>query len=145
VRDVTEDSESLPIAVVAVIMRDRETLVIRRDPGPSHPGYFGPVMVHLAPGESEHSALVTGVHKEVGLQVRPIRKVWECVSQRADHNLHWWLAEYVSGAIVRDGGATDAAWVSPSELSTLDKAFANDRKFYLEVLPNLPETAADAV
>jgi 8-oxo-dGTP diphosphatase len=143
---MTEDSESLPIAIVAVIMRDAETLVIRRNPGPSHPGYFGPVIVHLVPGEPESSALVSGARKQVGLEVRPIRKVWDCLSQRADHDLHWWLADYVSGEVVRNrNSVTEAIWVFPSEFATLDGAFANDRKFYLEVLPNLPETRSNAV
>lgn len=142
---MTGEPESLPVAIVAVIMRDAETLVIRRRPGPSHPGYFGPVMVHLALGESESSALVTGVLKQVSLEVRPIRRVWDCLSQRADHDLHWWLAEYISGEVGKDESVVaDAVWVAPSEFATLDKAFANDRRFYLEVLPNLPETRSNA-
>lgn len=145
-RDMAEKSESLPVAVVAVIMRGAETLVIERNPGPSHPGYFGPVMLHVTPGEPEASALVSGVRKQVGLEVRPIRQVWDCLSQPADHLLHWWLAEYVSGDIVRDEDTvTHATWIAPSEFAVLDRAFANDRKFYLEVLPNLPETRSDAV
>lgn len=131
---------SLPVAIVAVVVRDAKTLVIRRRPGPSRPGYFGPVMVHLAPGEAETSSLVNGVRKQVGLEVRPIRQVWECLSLRQDHDLHWWLAEYVSGEFVVDEGTlNEAVWVTPSEFATLDEAFANDRKFYLEILPNLPE------
>lgn len=141
---MTEGFGSLPVALVAVIMRGQETFVIRRPPGPSHPGYFGPVMVHLAPGESEPSALVACVREQVGLEVRPIRKVWDSLSQRADHDLHWWLAEYVSGYVAGVEGTTpNTAWVSPSEFATLDEAFPNDRKFFLEVLPDLPETRSN--
>lgn len=143
---MTEESGSLPVALVAVIMRGSETLVIRRPSGPSGPGYFGPVMVHLAPGESESSALVAGVREQVGFEVRPIRRVWESLSQRADHDLHWWLAQYVSGDGVRvEGTVTETAWVSPSEFAALDEAFANDRKFFLEILPDLPNTRSNDV
>ena len=139
---MAERSESLPVAIVAVIMRNAKTLVIRRSPGQNHPGYFGPVMVHLSQDEPESSALVTGVREQVGLDVRPIRKVWECLSQRRDVDLHWWLADYISGVVVRDEtSGTDAVWVSPSAFATLDKAFSNDRKFFLEILPNLPDAS----
>ena len=137
---------SLPVALVAVVMRNGETLFIRRKPGPSHPGYFGPLMVHVQPGEPEEDALVTGVLRQVGLEVRPVRQVWSCLSNGGDHELHWWLAEYVSGDVVRDeGNVTETAWVSPSEFATLDEAFTNDRKFFLEILPSLPELGSDVV
>ena len=139
---MTETLEPLPIAVVAVIMRNGKTLVIRRPASDNHPGYFGPPMVHLGPDESESAALVSGVRKQMGLIVEPIRKVWDCLSRRGDHELHWWLAKFVSGEAARDEGSyTVASWVLPSAFATLDKAFSNDRKFFLEILPNLPEVS----
>lgn len=134
--------ESLPVAIVAVVVRDAKTLVIRRRPGPSHPGYLGGVMVHLAPGEAETSSLVSGLHQQLGIEVRPIRQVWECLSQRQDHDLHWWLAEYVSGELVVDEGTlNEAVWVTPSEFATLNEAFANDRKLWWAHISNILTSA----
>lgn len=142
---MTDTPHSLPVAVVAVVMRNRETLVIRRRSGPSHPGYFGPLMAHVQPGEPEKDALVSEVRQQVGLEVRPIRQVWSCLSFRGDHDLHWWLAEYTSGELAPDEESlSEAAWVLPSEFATLDQAFANDRKFYIEILPTLRELGSDA-
>lgn len=140
---MTDAPNSLPVAIVAVVMRNGQTLVIRRSPGPSHPGYFGPLMVHLQPGELEKDALVHGVRQQVGLEVHPIRQVWSCLSYRGDHDLHWWLAECTSGELMQDEeSVNEAAWVRPDEFATLDQAFPNDRKFYLEVLPTLGESDA---
>lgn len=143
---MAETQTSLPIAIVAVVMRNGETLVIRRKAGPSHPGYFGPPMMHVQAGEPEADALVNGVRQQLGLEVRPIRQVWSCLSHRGDHDPHWWLAECGSGELDVDGESVNqAAWVSPSDFAALDQAFANDRKFYLEILPSLPEMGPDAV
>lgn len=143
---MTETPSSLPVAIVGVVMRSGETLVIRRSLGPSHPGYFGPLMVHVQPGEPEEDALVSGVRKQVGLEVRPIRQVWSSLSHRGDHDLHWWLAECISGELAPDEETvSEAVWVLPSDFATLDQALANDQRFYLEVLPNLREMRSDAV
>ena len=52
--------------------------------------------------EDQAGALVREVSEEVGLTVRPVRKVSECTAASGSHKLHWWLAEWVSGELRLD-------------------------------------------
>ena len=76
--------------------------------------------------------------EEVGLTVRPVRKVWENISSRKTFILHWWLAEYVSGEMVLEPQeVSDARWLTPDEINKMDGTFEADREFFQKVLPTL--------
>ena len=49
-------------------------------------------------GETEEAAAVREVHEEIGLEIRPLRRLWECVTAWKVH-LAWWLAEMDPRAI----------------------------------------------
>jgi 8-oxo-dGTP diphosphatase len=134
------------VGIVAVVMRGELTLVIRRGRGVSSSGYICPLSGKVEPGESEPATLVREVREEVGLEVRPIRRVWECVSADGAYDLHWWLAEYIGGELALDAREVSGAWwVLPSDVPSFPDTFAGDRKFYSDVLPGLPELRSDAV
>ena len=70
-------------AVIAVITKGEKILLIQR--AGKHPrwgGYWAPVSGEVEPGESQEAAVAREAMEEVGLTVRPIRKVWENVSTR---------------------------------------------------------------
>lgn len=78
------------------------------------------------------------VKEEVGLTVRPLRKVWKNMSTRGTFRLHWWLAEYVGGELVLEKREVSAArWLTADEICGLDTTFEGDREFYQKVLPSL--------
>jgi 8-oxo-dGTP diphosphatase len=123
-------------------MRGRETLVIRRGPGVRGSGYICAVSGHIEPGETETEAVVREVQEEVGLVVRPTRCVWACPSAAGDLELHWWLADYLAGQLALDPKeVSEAWWITPAQFAAFDSAdtFADDRRFFAEVLPNLLE------
>lgn len=128
-----------PVGVVAVVMRGNQTLVIRRGPNVPYSGYVAPLSGRLEPGESEAEAVVREVREEVGLEVIPIRRVWECPSEGGGYDLHWWLAEYAGGELVLNEEVSEATWIYPSDFEKLENTFADDRKFYMEVFPHLKE------
>lgn len=129
-----------------MIMRGDQTLVIRRGPGVGSSGFVCAVSGMVEPGEEEPETVVREVREEVGLEVRPIRRIWECPSVKGNIDLHWWLAEYVSGELELDPvEVSDAWWIMPAEFVDLDTTFADDCRFYAEVLPVLLESASDAV
>lgn len=133
-------SSSRPVAIVAVVMRGDQTLVIRRGTGVFHSAYVGPLIGHLRDGESESAAVVREVHERVGLQVSAIRRVWECRSYDGKYDLYWWLAESSGGDLVLNAKeVSEARWILPADFGVLENTFANDRRFYSEVFPNLPE------
>ncbi|MGH7766687.1 MAG: NUDIX hydrolase, partial [Candidatus Binatia bacterium] len=112
-------------------------LMIERAPLGLYVGLWAPVSGKVEPGESQEAAVARESMEEVGLTVRPVRKVWENISTSGTYRLHWWLAEYVGGELALDEREAAAArWCAPEEISSL-KIFEGDREFYQAVLPSL--------
>jgi NADH pyrophosphatase NudC (nudix superfamily) len=125
-------------AIVALIANGNKVLIIQRGPSVRGAGYWAPVSGEVEPGESQEAAVVREAMEEVGLTVRPIRKVWENISSRGTFRLHWWLAEYVAGELVLDKReVSDARWLTVDEVRRLDGTFEGDREFFHKVLPSL--------
>jgi len=123
-------------AVIAVITRGNKVLIIQRAPSVRGGGYWAPVSGEVEPGESQEAAVARESMEEVGLTVRPIRKVWENVSIRGTFRLHWWMAEYVGGELALNlAEVSDARWLTVEEICRLDGTFEADREFYQNILP----------
>ena len=52
----------------------------------------------IEPGESEEVALVREIPEELGVTVRPVRRLWQCVTAWKVE-LAWWLAELDADAV----------------------------------------------
>ncbi len=125
-------------AVVAVITKGNKVLLIQRAPGVRGAGYWAPVSGEVERGESQEAAVAREAMEEVGLTVRPLRKVWENISSGGSYRLHWWLAEYAGGELVLEKKEVSAArWLTVDEICGLDSTFEGDREFYQKVLPSL--------
>lgn len=125
-------------AIVAVITKDDRVLLIQRAPTVRGGGYWAPVSGEVEPGESQEAAVAREAMEEVGLTVRPVRKVWENISSRKTFILHWWLAEYVAGELALEKKEVSAArWLTADEICKMDGTFEGDREFYEKVLPFL--------
>jgi 8-oxo-dGTP diphosphatase len=120
--------------VVGVVVRDGRMLVIRRSRSVVAP------LVYCFPGggiegdESEAAALVREFAEEIAVTIRPVRRLWECVTAWKVH-LAWWLVEM-------DPDATPAAnpsevesihWFTPAEMAKLPDLLDSNREF-LELL-----------
>jgi 8-oxo-dGTP pyrophosphatase MutT (NUDIX family) len=124
--------------VVAVLRDADRFLVILRGRAVVRPGYWTPLSGRVEPGESQPDALVREVREEVGLEVTPLAKVWECPTDDGSYRLHWWTAEIVGGALAPDGvEVEDARWVTPAEFAALSPSFEADHEFVERVLPTL--------
>src|SRR5262247_1790031 len=98
-------------AVVAVIIRGREVLLIRRGAGVPDPGYWAPPSGTIEPGARQEAAVIREVREEVGLTVRPVVELGEGAASSGTHTLDWWRADYVKGALVRNRReVADARW-----------------------------------
>ena len=133
-------------AIVAVITNGDKVLLIQRAPTVRGGGYWAPVSGEVEPGESQEAAVVREAMEEVGLTVRPLRKVWENITSRGTFRLHWWLAEYIGGELVIEKReVSDARWLTVDEICKMDGTFEGDREFFQKVLPLLErEKAATA-
>jgi NADH pyrophosphatase NudC (nudix superfamily) len=140
---VTSDAATNPSnlmldAVIAVITKGEKVLFIQRAPNIRGAGHWAPVSGEVEAGESQEAAVAREAMEEVGLTVRPIRKVWENVSTRGTFKLHWWMAEYVSGELTPNlAEVSDARWLTVDEICRMDGTFEGDREFYRNILPAL--------
>jgi len=134
-----------PDVIVAVVMRDEQILVILRSPYVPGSGYWAPITGRVEPGEEQADAVVREVLEEVGLEVRPIRRVWGCLSDDGSYYLHWWLVEYLDGDVTLDPReVSDARWIPPTAFGQLENTFEADREFFTHVFPGLSETRSSA-
>jgi 8-oxo-dGTP diphosphatase len=130
--------ESLPEAVVAVITKEKKVLIIQRSADVPYPGYWAPLSGKIESQEDQAGAVVREVREEVGLTIKPVRKVWECTAASGSHKLHWGLAEWVSGDLRPDPReVADARWVDVEEVLRLERTFEVDREFFKSVFPLL--------
>jgi len=81
---------------VAVICREGQFLVIRRSQSVRAPGRFCFPGGGIEPGESEEQAMVREFREELGAEVRPVARLWECVTPWGVW-LAWWQAEFLPG------------------------------------------------
>jgi 8-oxo-dGTP diphosphatase len=115
---------------VAVIVRDSRFLVIRRSQQVVAPGAYCFPGGGLEPGESEHEALARELLEELGVIVRPVRRVWHSVTPwRVE--LAWWLAELAEDAAVSPNPAEveSVHWLTPDEIRALSPLLASNAEF----------------
>jgi 8-oxo-dGTP pyrophosphatase MutT (NUDIX family) len=92
--------------------------------------------------EKPEEAVVREVQEELGIAVRPLARVWECVSSDGLYWLHWWLAEPVREDFMlslNEREVDSARWLNPTEFRGLGKVFEPDLRFFEEIFPTLGE------
>lgn len=125
-------------SVVGVIRRAGRVLVIQRGPGARLPGYWTAPSGRIEPGESQAQTLVREMREELGLDVSPIAKVWECETDDGCFLLHWWTVEEDGAELRPDPNEVAAVkWVNAAEFVELEPRFRNDGEFFRVVLPAL--------
>lgn len=115
---------------VAVVVRNGRMLVIRRAKTVVAP------LVYCFPGggiegdESEEQALVREFREEVGLTIRPVRRLWQCVTAWKVE-LAWWLGETEPDAIpvANPQEVESIHWYTPEEMAALPDLLESNREF----------------
>jgi 8-oxo-dGTP pyrophosphatase MutT (NUDIX family) len=115
---------------VAVIPRGDQVLVIRRSRSVVAPLTYCFPGGGIEEGESEQSALVREVCEELGVVVRPVRRLWQCVTPWKVH-LAWWLAEMPARAVPTANPAEVESihWVTPGQMAQLPDLLESNRLF----------------
>lgn len=114
--------------------------MVRRAGGVPFAGYWAPLSGKVEPGEEQAAAVAREVLEEVGLEVRALRKVWECVAESAEYLLHWWLVEEkrAGGELVLEKReVAEAGFFDRDEIHALSPTFDADLEFIDTVLPAL--------
>lgn len=126
-------------AIVAVILRGGRFVAIRRGPAVVRPGYWAPPSGRVEPGETQAHAVAREMAEELGLDVRPLAKVWECPTDDGQYTLHWWTAfpDGERAFTLQAGEVSEARWVTGAEFLALAPTFEADREFVETILPGL--------
>ena len=115
---------------VAIILRGEKMLVIRRARNVVAPLTYCFPGGGIEAGESEAEALVREVREELGVAVRPTRRLWQCVTAWKVA-LAWWRAELDDHAAPRPNPAEveSVHWFTPAEMARLPDLLDSNRIF----------------
>jgi 8-oxo-dGTP diphosphatase len=115
---------------VAVVVRDGRMLVIRRSSSVVAP------LLYCFPGggiegdESEEEALIREFREEVDVIIRPLRRLWQCVTPWKVE-LAWWLGELDPDAtpLANPHEVESIHWFTVAEMTALPDLLESNREF----------------
>ena len=100
------------------------------------PGYWTPPSGGVEEGEEPADTVVREMAEELDIEVRAVRKMWECPTEDGSYNLEWWLTDIVSGEPrPAEPEVAEVRWVTAGEIHDLSPTFADDLRFIDEVWP----------
>ncbi len=121
-------------AIAIIIQKDNKFLLIKRANKNSSEDYWSPITGAVEKDEKQDEAVVREAKEEMGIVVKPIKKVWECCTQNKQYILHWWIAKQASYTITIDPSEVkEYKWVAPNDMNTL-KMFKDDLNFYQNII-----------
>ena len=126
-------ASSVPVrrrGAIAVIVRDRRLLVIRRSASVVAPGAVCFPGGGIEADETEEQALVREFREELGAPVAPLRRLWQSVT-RWEVELSWWLAHLEADAELAANPAEVASfhWLTHQEILAESKLLESNRQF----------------
>jgi 8-oxo-dGTP pyrophosphatase MutT (NUDIX family) len=128
-------------AVAVVVKKGDKFLLIKRAKRGMAEDYWCPVTGAVERGESQKQAVVREAKEEMGIVVKPIRKVWECPTDDQQYILHWWFVKLISEDIkVNPDEVKKYRWVNCDQMQNIRKMFKADRQFFKEIDKKLNES-----
>lgn len=115
--------------VVSLVIRrgDRLLLGKRSLTESAASGYWCAISGGIEPGESEEQTVVREAEEEIGVKVRPVRKLGELDTRDGRIRLHWWLVEIETGEpFLKNDEHSELRWVTIDELKLLDPLFVEN-------------------
>ena len=115
---------------VAIVMRAGRMLVIRRSRAVVAPLTYCFPGGGIERGESEEEALVREFREEIGVTLRPLRRIWRCVTAWKVE-LAWWVGELAPDAVPVPNPAEveSVHWLTPAEMLRLPGLLQSNREF----------------
>lgn len=127
--------------VVALLIHHQGRFLLgkRSHTGSPASGHWCAISGGIEPGEHEEATVVREADEEVGLRVRPVRKVGTLDTPDGRITLHWWLVEVLEGeAWLKNDEHTELRWVTPDELRELKPLFPENLPFFARALQPPP-------
>jgi 8-oxo-dGTP pyrophosphatase MutT (NUDIX family) len=115
---------------VAVAMRDGRMLVIRRAATVVAPLVYCFPGGGIEEGETEEQALVREFREEVGMSLRPVRRLWHCTTPWKVQ-LAWWLGELQPEETPTPNPheVHSVHWFTAKEMAQLPDLLTSNREF----------------
>jgi len=126
--------------VAVVIKRGDKFLLIKRGKKGEAEDYWCPITGAVEDGETQKEAVKREAREEMGITVKPIKKVWQCYTEDREYLLHWWFVRLVNDKIkVNADEVKTYCWANYAEMQEIEKMFRADLKFFKEVAPHLSD------
>ena len=126
--------------VVAVLQEADKLLMIRRAKGDVAPGWWCFPGGAIEDGETEADALVREVHEEVGLTVRPIKRIWTWQREDGQLILSWWQSRLTGGVLRPNPSEVAVArWMTVAQIGALEFLLPGNREFLRLHFPDASE------
>lgn len=118
------------VGVVGVIVREERLLVIRRSHLVRAPGHYCFPGGAMELGEFEDQTLLREMQEELGVEVRPIRRLQRTVTPWGVE-LRWWMAQLDPAATLQPHPAEveTANWYSVADFLALEPILESNRHF----------------
>ena len=128
-------------AIAVVIKRDEKYLLIKRAKKDFAENYWCPITGEVENKETQKQAVIREAKEEMGLEVEPVRKVWECPTADEQYLLHWWEAKILNENIkVNPDEVKESKWVDVDEMQNIGKMFKADIKFFKDIAKDLVDS-----
>lgn len=118
---------------MAVLPHEGRLLVIRRAEGIRAAGWWCFPGGAIDAGETPEQAIVREMQEELGLAIRPVRKLWEWLRPDGRLLLHWWLVELdnpdLADMDVNPAEVAEARMVSLDEFRCLEPVLESNLLF----------------
>ena len=115
---------------MAIVLREGRMLVIRRSAFVRAPRTICFPGGGIQDGEAEEAALKRECWEEIGIEVRPKKRLWECTTAWGVR-LGWWLGEIDANATpVPDlHEVEEILWLTAAEMAAHPDCLASNREF----------------
>jgi 8-oxo-dGTP diphosphatase len=131
-------------AVAVVIKKNDRFLLIKRAKKGEAEDYWCPITGAVEDGETQEEAVIREAKEEMGIVVRPIKKIWECFTADKKYRLHWWWVKLLNDKIrVCPDEVKDFRWLTLAQMQKIDKMFADDLLFFKSIGQNLSDRLLD--
>ncbi len=118
-------------AVAVVLEKNGKFLLIKRAKKGEAEDYWCPITGAVESDETQAEAVVREAKEEMGLDVKPVKKVWQCYTEDKQYLIHWWSAEQQNTTITPNPEEVkEYCWVTFAEMQQLDKMFSADLFFF---------------
>lgn len=119
---------------MAIIRKDDRFLLIKRGETIPAAGYWCPVSGKVETGETQAEAVAREVKEEIGLEIAPIKKVSETLTDTKLYRLHWWTTKVLSGEPrIMNHEVAEIKWLTRDELKALHPVYEADIEILLNV------------